>query len=114
MGDSSQFKVEQVFFPSKDGTKIPMFITMRKDFVPDGNSPCLLYGYGGFSISLTPYFSAVHTFFVQHFGIMAIANMRGGGEYGEKWSNGGSHGGMLVGACANQRPDLYGAAISAV
>jgi len=147
--DSSQFKVEQVFFPSKDGTKIPMFITMRKDFVPDGSSPCLLYGYGGFSISLTPYFSPVHTFFVQHFGIMAIANMRGGGEYGEKWSNagrqanlqncltdfqsaaefligekytqkekltiyGGSHGGMLVGACTNQRPDLYGAAISAV
>ena len=64
--DSSQFKVEQVFFPSKDGkVKIPMFITMRKDFVPDGSTPCLLYGYGGFSISLTPYFSPVHTFFVQ-------------------------------------------------
>ena len=63
--DSLQFKVEQVFFPSKDGTKIPMFITMRKDFVPDGSSPCLLYGYGGFSKSLTPYFSPVHTFFVQ-------------------------------------------------
>jgi len=147
--DNSQYQVEQVFYPSKDGTKIPMFITKRKDFVPDGNTPCLLYGYGGFSISLTPYFSAVHTFFVQHFGIMAIANMRGGGEYGETWSNGGrrenlqncltdfqsagewlvdnkytckeklaiyggSHGGMLVGACANQRPDLYGAAVSAV
>ena len=64
--DGSQFKVEQVFFPSKDGTtKVPMFITMRKDFVPDGSTPCLLYGYGGFSISLTPYFSPVHTFFVQ-------------------------------------------------
>ena len=63
--DSSQYKVEQVFYPSKDGTKIPMFITMRKDFVPDGFTPCLLYGYGGFSISLTPYFSTVHTFFVQ-------------------------------------------------
>jgi len=147
--DSSQYKVEQVFYPSKDGTKIPMFITMRKDFVPDGSTPCLLYGYGGFSISLTPYFSTVHTFFVQHFGIMAIANMRGGGEYGEKWQKagkrenlqncltdfqsaaeyliqekytssskltiyGGSHGGMLVGACVNQRPELYGAAVSAV
>jgi len=147
--DNSNYKVEQVFYPSKDGTKIPMFITMRKDFVPDSTSPCLLYGYGGFSISLTPYFSTVHTFFVQHFGIMAIANMRGGGEYGERWSNGGrldklqncltdfqcaaeylikekytqkekltiyggSHGGMLVGACANQRPELYGAAVSAV
>lgn len=147
--EASEFKVEQVFYPSKDGTKIPMFITMRKDFVPNGNTPCLLYGYGGFSISLTPYFSPVHTFFVQHFGIMAIANMRGGGEYGEKWSKagkqenlqncltdfqyaaeylikekytsssklaiyGGSHGGMLVGACVNQRPELYGAAVSAV
>ena len=147
--DNSNYKVEQVFYPSKDGTKIPMFITMRKDFVPDSTSPCLLYGYGGFSISLTPYFSTVHTFFVQHFGIMAIANMRGGGEYGERWSNGGrldklqncltdfqcaaeylikekytakdkltiyggSHGGMLVGACANQRPELYGAVVSAV
>jgi len=147
--EKSNYKVEQVFYPSKDGTKIPMFITMRKDFVPDASSPCLLYGYGGFSISLTPYFSTVHTFFVQHFGIMAIANMRGGGEYGERWSNGGrqdklqncltdfqcaaeflvqekytvrdkltiyggSHGGMLVAACANQRPELYGAAVSAV
>lgn len=146
---SSDYKVEQVFYPSKDGTKIPMFITMRKDFVPDASSPCLLYGYGGFSISLTPYYSTVHNFFVQHFGIMAIANMRGGGEYGERWSNGGrqgklqncltdfqcaaeflikekytarekltiyggSHGGMLVGACANQRPELYGAVVSAV
>jgi prolyl oligopeptidase len=143
------FKLEQVFYPSKDGTKIPMFITMRKDFVPDGTSGCLLYGYGGFSHSITPYFSISQTYFAQHLGIVAIANIRGGGEYGEDWSDagrkanlqtcltdfqsageylvkekysdqakliihGGSHGGMLVGACTNQRPDLFGAAVPAV
>ena len=145
---SSDFKVKQVFYPSADGTKIPMFITMRKDFVPDASSPCLLYGYGGFSINMTPSFNTVQ-FFTQHFGIMAIANIRGEGKYGESWSNGGklanlqnclmdfqcaaeflikeqytakekltiyrgSHGGMPVGACANQRPELYGAMVSAV
>ena len=81
--DSSKFKVEQIFYPSKDGAKIPMFVTSRKDFVADGSTPCLLYGYGGFSISQTPCFSTVFAFWVQHFGIMAVANIRGGGEYGE-------------------------------
>jgi prolyl oligopeptidase len=61
----ADFTVNQVFYPSKDGTQVPMFVIARKDFVPDGSSPCLLYGYGGFSISLTPSFNLVHTFFVQ-------------------------------------------------
>lgn len=144
-----EFSVNQVFYPSADGTQVPMFIIGRRDLVNDGSSPCLLYGYGGFNHSLTPSFSLPHTFFVQHFGIVAVANIRGGGEYGESWQNagrqenlqniltdfqcaaeylvrerytapakltinGGSHGGMLVGACANQRPDLFGAAVNEV
>jgi prolyl oligopeptidase len=145
----ADFSVKQVFYPSRDGTQIPMFVIARKDFVADASSPCLLYGYGGFSHSLTPSFNLIHTFFVQHFGIAVVANIRGGGEYGEAWQNagrqenlqnifddfqcaaeylireryttpdkltinGGSHGGMLVGTCVNQRPDLYGAAVNVV
>ena len=63
--DGSKFKVEQIFYPSKDGTKVPMFVTMKKDFVADGSSPCLLYGYGGFSISQTPCFNTVFAFWIQ-------------------------------------------------
>ena len=87
--DPSQYTVEQVFFPSRDKTMVPMFIASRKDEKRDGSAACLLYGYGGFNISLTPCFSITQLFFVQHFGYLAIPNIRGGGEYGEKWHKGG-------------------------
>ena len=146
----SDFTVSQVFVTSKDGTKIPMFITHRSSTKLDGSNPAYLYGYGGFNITLGPSFSVNRWMFMQHFnGVVAVANLRGGGEYGETWHkagslrekqnvfddfqaaakflidskystaqkiaiHGGSNGGLLVAACANQAPALFGAAVAAV
>ena len=137
-----EYESTQVFYKSKDGTKIPMIITMRKGMKMDNRHPTMLYGYGGFNISLTPTFSISNLVFMEAGGVYAVANLRGGGEYGDKWHNAGtkmqkqnvfndfiaageylisagytskeylaisgaSNGGLLVGACLTQRPDLF-------
>jgi prolyl oligopeptidase len=136
----------QVFYPGKDGTKIPMFIVYKKGILLDGNNPAWLYGYGGFNITINPNFSAIRVAWLEQGGVYALANIRGGGEYGEGWHkagmllnkqnvfddfiaaaeyliqnkytnpeklacNGGSNGGLLIGAVINQRPDLFKVAL---
>lgn len=147
--DPDNFEVKQVFYQSKDGTKVPMFLAHRKGLKLNGSNPTLLYGYGGFNIPMVPSFSVTKLVWMEMGGVYAVANLRGGGEYGEEWHRagtklrkqnvfddftaagewlvknkytnpsklavqGGSNGGLLVGAVVNQRPDLFGAALPAV
>ncbi len=147
--DVAQFVTTQRWFTSKDGTKVPMFIIHKKGIKLDGDNPTLLYGYGGFDISLTPRFRKGLFVWLERGGVYAVANLRGGGEFGSAWHHagrlgnkqnvfddfvaageeliklkytsknrlaiyGGSNGGLLVGACLTQRPDLYRAVVCAV
>jgi prolyl oligopeptidase len=140
--DPAQFQVRQVWYPSKDKTRVPMFLVYKKGLKLDGKRPALLYGYGGFLVSETPAFRSDAVIFAEHGGVFALANLRGGGEFGEKWHRagmlenkqnvfddfisaaewlvengytqpqrlaieGGSNGGLLVGAAMTKRPDLF-------
>jgi prolyl oligopeptidase len=144
--DPAQFEVKQVWYESKDKTRIPMFLVHKKGLALDGNRPTLLYGYGGFLVNLTPFFSADAVVWAEQGGVFAVPNIRGGGEFGEKWHRagmlekkqnvfddfiaagewlthngytkperlaiqGGSNGGLLVGAVMIERPDLVRAVV---
>ena len=147
--DPDLYEVKQVFYQSKDGTRVPMFLAHKKGIELDGSNPTLLYGYGGFSIPIRPGFSITRLAWMEMGGVLAVANLRGGGEYGEAWHQGGtklnkqnvfddfiaaaewlienkytrtdklaiqggSNGGLLVGAVMTQRPELFGACLPAV
>jgi prolyl oligopeptidase len=147
--DPNDYESKQIFYHSKDGTRMPMFITYKKGLNLNGSNPTYLYGYGGFDISITPAFSPANAVWMEMGGVFAVANLRGGGEYGEDWHHagmklkkqnvfddfiaagewlvanhytrpdklaigGGSNGGLLVGACLTQRPDLFGATLPSV
>ncbi|WP_261883233.1 prolyl oligopeptidase family serine peptidase [Vibrio pelagius] len=147
--ESEQYQSEQVFYSSKDGTRVPMLISYKKGTKLDGSAPTILYGYGGFNVSLPPSFSGNVASWLELGGIYAVPNLRGGGEYGKAWHNagtqqqkqnvfddfiaaaefliennytsssklairGGSNGGLLVGACMTQRPELFQVALPAV
>jgi prolyl oligopeptidase len=86
---SEQFETDQVWFPSKDGTQIPMFLMHRKGLIANGDTPTILYGYGGFDVSLTPFFNPSAAWWLEHGGLYAVANIRGGGEFGEEWHRAG-------------------------
>ena len=147
--EASRYETKQVFYNSKDGTRIPMFLTYKKGIKLDGQNPVLLYAYGGFDISLTPAFSVPDVVWLEMGGVYAQPNLRGGGEYGEEWHQAGmklkkqnvfddfisaaewlidnkytstpklairgrSNGGLLIGACVTQRPDLFGVTLPEV
>ena len=147
--DFQPYETQQIFVSSQDGTHIPMFLVHKRGLVKDSSNPTLLYGYGGFNISLIPSFAVSRLVWLEMGGVLAVANLRGGGEYGEEWHKagmlenkqnvfddfiacaeylvaarittptklaiqGGSNGGLLVGACMTQRPDLFGVALPAV
>jgi prolyl oligopeptidase len=147
--EPKDYETSQVFYTSKDGTKVPIFLSHKKGLKRDGQNPTLLYGYGGFNIPLTPIFTPAVLAWMEMGGLYALPNLRGGGEYGEDWHQGGtklkkqnvfddfiaaaewliasrytstprlaisgrSNGGLLVGACLTQRPELYGATLPAV